>query len=142
MKILIHADTAKKEAAVLGAKIQNRLPGIRITGSGSMAELEGAVGRPLNNIDVLVIFIKDERDLENLFSLASFLDNKKLILMLSGPDSRRAVTRGLQLHPSFIGSADTGEAEILEVLEQISRRRQAMKKTNNISQYLDIIRGR
>ncbi len=121
MRVMIHADTQEKKAAPLKLKIRQQLPEIRVIRSGSMSDLTRELGRPLNHIAVIIIFVPTLDALNLLFSLKSLFDNKKLILVLTGRDNQTFI-RGLQLNPSFISTGDPHGDDVFMVLKRISRR--------------------
>jgi len=122
---MIHAKKGEKKAATLKLKIREQLPEIRIIPSESMSDLTGELGRPLNNISVIIMFIPTLKTLDLLFSLKSFFENKKLILVLAGQDNQTFI-RGLQLNPSFISTGDVHGDDVFRVLKRINQRQRTM----------------
>lgn len=125
MKILIHADRGDKPAASLEKQVRDQLQDVRISRSCELAGLAENLGQPLNNISVILIFVKTLEALNSLFALKSFFENKKLILVLADQDNQ-AFIRGLELNPSFISRSAEDGKDVFMVLERIFGRQKTM----------------
>ncbi len=125
MRILIHADRGDKTAASLENQVQDQLQEVRISRSRELAGLARELGQPLNNILAIIIFVHTSEALNSLFTLRSFFENKKLILVLPGQDNQTFI-RGLQLNPSFISRAAEDARDVFMVLDRIIGRQKAM----------------
>jgi len=90
----------------LKISIQDQLPKIQIETITSIDTLSRIIGRPLNRIAVIVIFLTCQKEIDQWLGLKSLFDNIRLILIL--PDRTKSmVASGLQLHPSFISYSDS-----------------------------------
>ena len=121
MKLIIYAENRTEMGKKLTISIQDKLPKIQIDTITSINDLSRKLGRPLNRVAVIVIFVTCQKDIDQWLGLKSLFDNIRLILVL--PDRTKGmVASGLQLHPSFISYSDSDYRYITSVLKKIYQR--------------------
>lgn len=137
MKLIIYAENRTKMGKKLEISIQDTLPKIQIDTITSIDDLSRIIGRPLNRIAVIVIFVTCQKEIDQWLGLKSLFDNIRLILVL--PDRTKGmVASGLQLHPSFISYCDSDYLDITSVLKKIYQRTKAVmgwQGEPNLSRY-------
>ena len=125
MKLIIYAENRTEMGKKLTISIQDKLPKIQIDTITSINDLSRKLGRPLNRVAVIVIFVTCQEDIDQWLGLKSLFDNIRLILVL--PDRTKGmVASGLQLHPSFISYSDSDYIDITSVLKKIYQRTKAV----------------
>lgn len=122
MRIILYTNNHHGALEPLRKSIRAQVEDIQVESISSKRVLFEKLGRPLNNISVLVSLASSTVEINHLLSLNPLFDNTKLILIL-GDRSREMVNIGLQLTPSFISYSDSDFMDVISVLKTIQQKK-------------------
>ncbi|MCE5252486.1 hypothetical protein LLG96_19975 [bacterium] len=118
MKILFYMKPDYNEAKFFKYAIESKVPVQNKETYGSIEELKNRLFRPSCQNVIIVFFVKDQNDLDNIASIHAVLRNIRIILIL--PDhSDTTISKGYSLYPRFLSFFDRNHSEIAAILDKM-----------------------
>ena len=121
MAFLFYASTSGKTVKQLQMLIRTSIPEEEIEIYRSFGSLSHRFQKPLNDLNVAILFASSMEDLSNILSLKDTLWDMRIILII--PDRNdETIVKAHQLRPRFLTYADCSPTEIVEVLCNMLKR--------------------
>lgn len=121
MAFLFYASTSGKTVKQLQTLIRASIPKEEIEIYRSFSSLSHRLEKPLNDLNVAILFASSMEDLSDILALQDRLWDMRIILII--PDkNNETIVKGHQLRPRFLTYADCNPTEVVEVLCNMLKR--------------------
>jgi len=84
----------------------------------SFRQLASRLGQPLNDRDVVILYLPHRRHLEEMLTIASLLERVRLIVILPDPKPE-TIALGHKLRPRFLTTVDQHFQDVAAVLRKM-----------------------
>lgn len=126
MSILVYSGKEGMHGKEILSAVREGFPGRKIVSVKGIEDLRDRFGRPLWDLDCVVMLLSSRDELDELFSVREFICNMPVIMI--APDSRpETLSIAHRFYPRFVTSPEHGFNEVVLVLEKMLDRAEGRK---------------